>query len=204
MAVCRANAGTWDLVNGGPAMVLPNLIPGRATRANAVNADGSVIVGWQDQFTGERTAAKWVNGVEELILTPDGSFNGEAHAVSADGNTIVGGNYGFLGHDAWIWQPATGVQPIGLPSPESFTALDVSDDGRTVVGFTSHNRSFIWRANKGTFYFKNLIRSRGAIVPDGWRLQVASVVSADGNTIYGWGFNPDRLIEMYKVVLKAE
>ena len=47
--VCHANAGYWDLINGGPATVLPMLFDGPATRANAVNADGSVIVGWQDQ-----------------------------------------------------------------------------------------------------------------------------------------------------------
>jgi hypothetical protein len=45
------------------------------------------------------------------------------------------------------------------------------------------------------------LRSRGAVVPDGWHLIAASLISADGNTIYGWGFNPDNLIEMYKVVL---
>ena len=68
--LCRAGAGTWDLINGGPATDLPMLFEDSAARANAVNADGSVIVGWQDQPSGERTAAKWVNGVEELILTP--------------------------------------------------------------------------------------------------------------------------------------
>src|SRR4029077_7423075 len=42
--ICHANAGTWDLVNGRPATVLPSLFNGPATRANGVNADGSVIV----------------------------------------------------------------------------------------------------------------------------------------------------------------
>jgi uncharacterized membrane protein len=84
--LCKASAGTWDLINGGPATALPKLFDGPATRANAVNGDGSVIVGWQDQLDGQRTAAKWVNGVEELILTPSGGFNGEAQAVSADGS----------------------------------------------------------------------------------------------------------------------
>src|SRR5262245_46342608 len=32
-------------------------------------------------------------------------------------------------------------------------------------------------------------------------LIAANVISADGNIIYGWGLNPDNLIEMYKVVL---
>ena len=107
--LCKASAGTWDLTNGG-ASELPNLFGSgnTYTRANAVNADGSVIVGWQDQLSGQRTAAKWVNGVEELILTPSGGFNGEAQAVSADGNTIVGGGYDF-GSSAWIWRPKQGV-----------------------------------------------------------------------------------------------
>ncbi len=38
-------------------------------------------------------------------------------------------------------------------------------------------------------------------MPDGWRLIVANLISADGNIIYGWGLNPDNLVEMYKVVL---
>src|SRR5436190_9163332 len=111
--ICHANAGTWDLVNGGPATALPSLVEGRSTRANAVNADGTVIVGWQDQETGERNAAKWVNGVEEFIMNSDGSFNGEAQAVSADGKIIVGGNYGYTGNNApaWIWREGKGVTP---------------------------------------------------------------------------------------------
>ncbi len=55
--LCKANAGYWDLINGGPAIVLPTLFSGPATRANAINVNGSIIVGWQDQPTGERSAA---------------------------------------------------------------------------------------------------------------------------------------------------
>ena len=198
--LCRANAGTWGLTRDG--IVLPAEFGETAyTRANAVNADGSVIVGWQDQPTGERTAAKWVNGVEEVILTGSGSFNGEAMAVSADGNSIVGGNYGYLNQQAWIWQPDTGVQPIGPIARASLTALDVSDDGNIVVGFTSNNRAFIWQKGRRARNLITFLRSHGAVVPDGWQLIAASLISADGNIIYGWGFNPDNLIEMYKVVL---
>ena len=215
--VCKANAGTWDLVHGGPAMVLPSLINGPATRANAVNADSSVIVGWQDQLTGERSATKWVNGVPELILTSSGGLNGEAQAVSADGNTIVGGGYNF-GSNAWIWRPERGVLPIGMREdttskpgapavPAAYVALDVSDDGKTVVGFVGRSgtsRAFIWRRGKShAFFLSDFLKKRGVVVPDGWSLSVANVISADGNTIYGWGFNPDHLIEMFKVELNA-
>lgn len=207
---CKAGAGTWDLINGGPATELPALFgDASAARANAVNADGSVIVGWQDQMTGERTAAKWVNGVEEIILTPSGGFNGEAQAVSADGKTIVGGGYNF-GPNAWIWRPKVGVQPIGKEvnasapafGAASYVALDVSDNGQTVVGFQSKSfseRAFIWQSKaKRALYLDEFLTKRGAVIPEGWSLTVASVISPDGNTIYGWGFNPDGLIEMYK------
>jgi uncharacterized membrane protein len=206
--LCRASAGTWDLINGG-ASVLPNIFGSDKTytRANAVNADGSVIVGWQDQLDGQRTAAKWVNGVEELILTSSGGLNGEAHAVSADGKAIVGGGYNF-GPEAWIWRPKTGVVPIGISNNHkgNFIALDVSDKYRVVVGFIekkSERRAFIWRSGGGdASYLDALITRRGAVIPAGWNLSAASLISADGNTIYGWGINPDGLVEMFKVTLE--
>ena len=203
--LCKVSAGTWDLINGGPATALPKLLESPATRANAVNADGSVIVGWQDQLSGERTAAKWVNGVEELILTPSGGFNGEALAVSADGNTIVGANYN-LRDGAWIWRPATGVERI-WERGKSLILLDVSDDGKTAVGFTregahqGHQRAFLWRHGRGFILLAKYLADRGGVVPEGWDLTVASLISADGTTIYGWGFNPDNFVEMFKVVV---
>ena len=208
--VCHANGGTWDLVNGGPATVLPTLFDGPSTRANAVNADGSVIVGWQDQPTGLRTAVKWVISVPELILTSDGAFNGEALAVSADGGTIVGFGYNF-GQEAWIWRANTGVTPIGMSThggkKGEFFATDVSDDGKVVVGFIRKGlfkeKAFIWRYGKGAAYLDEFITNRGAVIPAGWNLNTASIVSPDGNTIYGWGFNPASQEEMFKVDLNA-
>jgi uncharacterized membrane protein len=204
--LCQAGAGTWDLINGGPATALPKLFNDRSSRANGVSADGSVIVGWQDQPTGERTAAKWVNGVIELILTPSGGFNGEALAVSADGNAIVGGAYNQR-DGAWIWRPATGVERI-WDRGKSLTLLDVSDDGKTAVGFTregpngGHERAFLWRDGRGAILLAKYLADFGVVVPEGWDLTVASLISADGTTVYGWGFNPDNLVEMFKVELK--
>ncbi len=208
--VCHANAGTWDLVNGGPATVLPTLFDGPATRANAVNADGSVIVGWQDQLNGERSAAKWVNGVPELILTDAGELNGEAMAVSADGKVIVGSGYANFGHSAWISREGEGVSPLGGGKQgrrkRTYFALDVSNDGQIVVGFIRgghfKERAFLWRDHKGVL-LQDFIVNQGAVVPDGWTLMVSSIISPDGNTIYGWGINPSGSIEMFKVGLNT-
>lgn len=211
--ICRAGAGTWDLVNGGPATALPALFGDTTySRANAVNADGSVIVGWQDQMNGQRTAAKWVNGAEELILTANGNFNGEALAVSANGRAIVGTGYGDDSRDAWISRDGI-VTPIGTRTGGfaggSFTALGVSDDGRLVVGFARGanffgQKAFVWQKNDTGASLENYMTKRGAVIPAGWSLNVASVVSADGRIIYGWGYNPKGRMEMFKVELSPE
>jgi len=81
---------------------------------------------------------------------------------------------------------------------------DLSDDGRIAVGFVRRGfteDAFIWGKSNGTASLYSYITTRGAVVPAGWSLTVASVISPDGRTIYGWGFNPDNLIEMFKVVL---
>ena len=67
----------------------------------------------------------------------------------------------------------------------------------------STSDAFIWRKGNGasslyTFYHRSAIGD-----PPGWTLNSASLISGDGNTIYGWGFNPDDLIEMFKVTLNA-
>ena len=203
--LCKASAGTWDLINGGPATALPKFFADAATRANAVNADGSVVVGWQDSRRGSRAAAKWVNGVEEFILTPSGGYNGEALAVSADGNTIVGLGFNF-GRGAWIWSSVGGVKRIGkADGSESIFLTDVSDDGQTAVGFARPERlerAVIWRQGKGLITLVQYLRDRGVEVPFGWRMNVASLISADGKTIYGWGFNLNDQVEMFKAELR--
>jgi hypothetical protein len=86
----------------------------------------------------------------------------------------------------------------------SLTALDVSDDGKVVVGFSSKSAFICFASStvgKEARDLLTFLKSRGAVVPDGWRLIVANLISADGNIVYGWGLNPDNLVEMYKVVL---
>ena len=117
----------------------------------------------------------------------------------------MGEGYNF-GPGAWIWHARTGVRPIGT-NEGSFTALDVSDDGNIVVGFVRKGQflesGFIWRDRKGPFRLDVFLNRRGAVVPAGWNFNVASLISADGKSIYGWGFNPDNLAEMFKIDLNA-
>ena len=64
---------------------------GRSSRANGCNADGTVVVGWQDSTSGFRQGAVWNDGVQTLItLGTNGAALGEASGCSADGTWVVG------------------------------------------------------------------------------------------------------------------
>jgi len=62
---CRiAHAFRWEESTG--MVDLGSTTPGRASRANNVSGDGQVVVGWQEEFSGFRMGAKWVNRIQEL------------------------------------------------------------------------------------------------------------------------------------------
>jgi photosystem II stability/assembly factor-like uncharacterized protein len=97
-----AHATAWNEDNG--IMDLGSLWDnvGRSTRANAVNFDGSVVVGWQDHY-GSWYAAVWYRNDDgtyrpnEYILkdangsaNDEGNYALEAWAVTADGKYIGG------------------------------------------------------------------------------------------------------------------
>jgi hypothetical protein len=55
-----------------------------------VSGDGQVVIGWQEDPTGPRLGAKWVNRTQELIQGPHGA-GGEAFAANRDGPTTFQG-----------------------------------------------------------------------------------------------------------------
>lgn len=109
-----AHAVKWDAVNG--VTDLGSIIAGRSSRANAVNTDGTVIVGWQDEDNGTRSGAKWVNGAESFITDGNGDNVGEAGGVSADGNTIIGAAM----PNPYVWSATAGLVYITHPNSSAF------------------------------------------------------------------------------------
>jgi hypothetical protein len=105
---------------------------------------------------------------------------------------------------AWVWHADTGVERVQQRGI-GLNLIDVSDDGKTAVGFTregahgGQERALLWREGRGAILLTKYLADTGAIVPEGWRPSVADVISADGRTIYGWGLNPNNLVEMFKV-----
>jgi probable HAF family extracellular repeat protein len=189
----RAEGFAWTPSAGMVSLGRPD---NRSSRASAVSADGSTIVGfYEDPTGGFRRAASWKNGVLTLIA---GSNNpGEAAAVNTDGSQIVGQSdpRKFPFGSAFDDTP-TGLLMLGTllhHRGDSSYANGISDDG-TVVGwsgasFSGVQRAFIrnknWTGDPGMHSLKHLLLARGAKIPANVLLNDALAISADGSTVVG-------------------
>ena len=80
---------TSALASPDPALVGLGTFGGYSSYANAISADGSVVVGAADTASGVTHAFRWANG----MMTDLGTFGGDNSYtldVSADGSVVVG------------------------------------------------------------------------------------------------------------------
>src|SRR4051794_1246159 len=192
--LCDAHAASWDLMDGGPATDLGSLVPNRSTRANTISGDGHVIGGWQDSDSG-RNGARWVDGVETVLLTPTGALVGEVLHTNSDGTVMAGVYYPFGSDDGWLWTQSHGFTALVSPSLVYKTALPnaATEDGTLVFGAVrerrnGQTRAVFWRNGKAT-YLQDYLAARGFAA--GWDLRWVNAASADGTTLTGWGINPN-------------
>lgn len=169
--------------------------------AHGVSADGSVVVGadegacyWSQDATGHwNRHSLWTGG--------------HASDVSADGSVIVG-NAG----QAYRWTNEGG--PVGLGDlPGGVFRSDahaVTADGGVVVGIATvaypieqsvYVRPFIWDEANGMRNFQEVLVSDYGVNLGGWILAEATDISADGQTIVGWGNNPNGKTEAWIAVI---
>jgi len=169
-----SQAFRWTASEG---MVGIGELPGGLTdsRATAVSADGSVIVGSSASGLGTSEAFRWTStgGMAGLGDLPGGPFLSEASAVSADGGIVVG-------------RSAVGVQPItGIPIYRAFwwdaqrgmvnlasylssvvgmdigtwrflSATGISADGRTFVGFGEYEDCSVNCSYRPSYYMVHI------------------------------------------------
>lgn len=135
-------AFSWT--QGGGMVPLPGLpgAPFSRGEANAVNADGSVIVGSAPDENGFTRAVKWTSAGVESLGTLPGEFSLRAMAVSDDGQ-VIGGSTGLDGY-AFVWTPSTGMTwlsdhlaSFGVILPPEWrleSVYSISGDGLTFAG----------------------------------------------------------------------
>ena len=186
-----ANTLAWG-ISGDGLVVVGEVLGGEAFRwtqatgfisigpgiARGVSADGSVVVG------GGTHGFRWT---QETGQQPMG---GVAWGVSADGSVVVG----FSSGEAFRWTQATGLVGLGdLPGGEFYSsARVVSADGTVVVGVSAgalEHEAFLWDEVNGMRSLRDVLVAQGDNLT-GWHHLTAQGVSADGQTIVGWGINP--------------
>ena len=194
--------------------------PSTSAGANAVSADGSVVVG-REGFRGDTGyAVAWINGgrtelenritcevvVPELDITEcsiqDPDKHTSARSVSADGSLIVG-TVIQTGEPlkSFVWSSTDGVQEIG-----AFEAKGVSDTGVVVGSAAGTNTATIWTSDQSDRNLQDVLADEFGLASElqDWTLTEATGISADGRTIVGTGTNPSGNQEAWRVVLDQQ
>jgi uncharacterized membrane protein len=130
---------------GGVWSYLPDLTTSSSfafLRANAVaaNSDGSIMAGWSFEDDGSQRPVRWTSlGVQALTT----EFQGEAKAIDAEGNVIVG-RYIPDAERAFVWingqgffdmqEYLTTVGNFNFCGRRLADATGISDDGLVITG----------------------------------------------------------------------
>lgn len=188
-----AQAFRWSAWDGVVGLGHP---PGASSRASAISADSSTIVGfYENPTTGERRAVRWLPGKKKELFTGNRT-PGEATAVSSDGSKIVGQAVDASGYPrAFYYTDAAGLVSLGTVSgndTDQSVANAVSDQGM-VIGWSGDPFGggivpFIWNAqNPGSpmASLQDTLAAAGIKIPKNVYLTTALTISADGSTIVG-------------------
>ena len=165
---------------------------GTVSRANAVSADGSVVVGSsQSTLYGGERAFSWSSPTGMLPLAlPSDSGGSMANAVSANGVVIVGQvNSPELRAVRWL----SAGRPETLPKPANFAgcaATGISANGDVIVGYgllsDGRTRGLVWTANYGVRELAWILGVSGLNI-EGWSFDEITAISGDGSAIVGSG-----------------
>ena len=167
------------------------------SEAFGVSADGSVVVGIGNHPSFVREAFRWTaaSGMVGLGDLPGGDFRSVALGVSGDGNVVVGESISANGREAFRWTADGGMVGLGfLPGGWWSRATDASYDGALVLGWVLNDsgyEAFVWTQADGMQRLIDVLVANGATGLDGWILEEAEAVSADGNWVVGYGTPPD-------------
>ena len=156
--------------------------------AHLISADGSVISGGTSSTLG---AFRWTETDGMVGL---GTLSGP-WAISGDGNVIVGGSGTTVGTPdasmpAFVWSQETGLVELGPGN-----MLDVSADGKAVIGYVEKEDNYlasVWDQANGLRDLKSVLVNEHGMAGEleGWQLTRALQLSDDAATVLGWGIAP--------------
>jgi len=140
----ESSSGSWNGVywEGGIQVPITTSGGGSVGDANALNSDGSVIVG---AFLGSQ-AWRWTEstGAVPIGVLPGWNFKGYAFDVTEGGDIVVGACGFGWDRDAFIWTQDTGMlkldtwlsdQGLDLSGWDLGSATGISDDGSVITGW---------------------------------------------------------------------
>ncbi|WP_373708064.1 T9SS type A sorting domain-containing protein [Kaistella sp.] len=188
----KGEAVYWK--EGNSIVGLGSTVATRSSRANDVNADGTVITGWQDAINGVRQGVIWRNGVQEFLRDDQGIILGEAVAISGDGKTTCGSTIGSgIGY---IWNETDGTTFITSDNPDYITNVTaISDDGTMAIGLSFDptqsillGEGFVWTKAGGKVKLDDYVAGLN-YNNLGITFSVPTGISPDGKFIGGIGVN---------------
>jgi len=145
----------------------------RRTIALGVSYDGSVVTGIMDDPSDFRGFIWDEAGVAPLGDLPGGPTGSKGDAVSDDGTAIAGTGYDAVNERAIRWDAGV-ITNLGIGSGWS-TAIGISGDGATLVGYDEFEGAVRWDGTEMTPLAK----------PPGDFRTRAYGISSDGSTIVG-------------------
>jgi probable HAF family extracellular repeat protein len=160
------------------------------SNAEAVSADGSIVVGWATSTNGQE-AFRWTlsGGMVGLGDLTGSNFYSVGQGVSATGDIVVG--YSNTDHttnymSAYRWTAGTGMQGIVRGD-----ARGISADGTTIVGssFAGGDQAFRWTSGGGAQLLGYL---PGGVWSEAW------ATSSNGNVVVGYGSNGPNSYEAFR------
>lgn len=177
--------------------------------AYAVSASGDVVVG-RGMTDDGLEAFLWTreHGAVGLGDLPGGEHDSVANAVTSDGHVVVGRGWSENGREAFRWTQQTGMVGLGDLADGAWysEALAVCDSGSVIVGTSSTmlgNEAFIWRRGGPMRSLGAVLRSEYGLDLDGWTLVSATGTCGLGETVVGWGINPQGATEMWVARMPA-
>ena len=167
------------------------------SRAYAVSADGSVIVGRAETPDDGDRAFRWTaaEGMISLGVLSETDDRSQAKDVSADGSVVVGVVDRPEGSVAFRWTVEDGMVALDSTSLRFSSAAAVSADGSVVIGTGKFETSdeyvaFIWDDVHGRRTIDSVLTQELGIDLQGWSLGRPRGISSDGLTVVGSGINP--------------